>query len=103
MDVALVNRKLARTGGDPLAERRHARGIPTFEEATATVLALHRPGWRNAKHATQWATTLRKYAHPHLGALPVSEVTTADVLTVLTQSGMTSPKPHVACASGSAR
>ena len=83
-DVALVNRKLARTGGDPLAERRHARGIPTFEEATATVLALHRPGWRNAKHATQWATTLRKYAHPHLGALPVSEVTTADVLTVLT-------------------
>ena len=83
-DVALVNRKLARTGGDPLAERRHARGIPTFEEATATVLALHRPGWRNAKHATQWATTLRKYAHPHLGGLPVSEVTTADVLTVLT-------------------
>ena len=32
-DVALVNRKLARTGGDPLAERRHARGIPTFEES----------------------------------------------------------------------
>ncbi len=83
-DVALVNRKLARTGGDPLAERRHARGIPTFEEATATVLALHRPGWRNVKHATQWATTLRTYAHPHLGGLPVSEVTTADVLTVLT-------------------
>ena len=83
-DVALVNRKLARTGGDPLAERHHARGIPTFEEATSTVLALHRPGWRNAKHATQWATTLRKYAHPYLGALPVSEVTTADVLTVLT-------------------
>ena len=83
-DIALANRKLARAGGDPLAERRHARGMPTFEEAAAKVLALHRPGWRNAKHAAQWATTLREYAHPHLGSLPVSEVTTADVLTVLT-------------------
>ena len=83
-DSALGNRKLARAGGDPLAERRHARGMPTFEEAAAKVLALHRPGWRNAKHAAQWATTLQEYAHPHLGSLPVSEVTTADVLTVLT-------------------
>ena len=83
-DIALGNRKLARAGGDPLAERRHARGMPTFEEAAAKVLALHRPGWRNAKHAAQWATTLQEYAHPHLGSLPVSEVTTADVLTVLT-------------------
>ena len=83
-DIALGNRKLARAGGDPLAERRHARGMPTFEVAAAKVLALHRPGWRNAKHAAQWATTLQEYAHPHLGSLPVSEVTTADVLTVLT-------------------
>ncbi len=83
-DRALSNRKLARAGGDPLAERRHARGMPTFEEATATVLALHRPGWRNAKHAAQWAATLQEYAHPHLGSLAVSEVTTADVLTALT-------------------
>ena len=63
---------------------RYTRGMPTFEEAAAKVLALHRPGWRNAKHAAQWATTLQEYAHPHLGSLPVSEVTTADVLTVLT-------------------
>ena len=54
----------------PLAERRHTRGMPTFEEAAAKVLALHRPGWRNAKHAAQWATTLQEYAHPHLGSLP---------------------------------
>ena len=83
-DRALGNRKLARAGGDPLAERRDARGMPTFEEAAATVLALHRPGWRNAKHAAQWAATLQEYAHPHLGSLAVSEVTTADVLTALT-------------------
>ena len=83
-DIALASPKLARAGGDPLSERRHARGVPTFEEAAARVLALHRPGWRNAKHAAQWATTLQKYAHPHLGSLPVSEVPTADVLTVLT-------------------
>ena len=32
-EKALVNRKLARQGGDPLAEKRRSQGIPTFAEA----------------------------------------------------------------------
>ena len=91
-DLALVNRRLARSGGDPLAERRHARGLPTFVEAAATVLALHRPGWRNAKHAAQWESTLRAYVFPHLGARPVSEITTADVLAILSPIWHTKPE-----------
>ena len=82
--VALANRKVARAGGDPLAEKRRTSGMPTFEEAAEHVLALHRPGWRNAKHAAQWAATLRAYVYPHMGAMPVCNVTAADVLHILT-------------------
>ena len=83
-EQALVNRKLARSGGDPLAERHLARGVPTFAEATAKVIALHRPGWRNAQTARDWEARLQTYAHPHIGTRVVSEITTADVLAILT-------------------
>ena len=80
---AFANRKLAREGGDPLAEKRKARGMPTFAEAAAKVFDLHRPGWRNAKHAAQWEASLRTYAFPRLDSTPVGEISTADVLSVL--------------------
>ena len=41
-----------------------------------------RPSWRNAKHAAQWQMTLQRYAAP-LRRLPVDEVGTDDVLSVL--------------------
>ena len=84
-EQALANRKLARTGGDPLAEKRKHRGIPTFAEAAAQVIAMHRPAWKDGgKSAAQWESSLRAYAFPHLGRRRVSDVTTADVMTVLT-------------------
>ena len=61
-----------------------ADGAPTVEEVAALVLEQQRPGWRNAKHARDWPRSLRAYAFPRIGALPVSEVTTADVLAILT-------------------
>ena len=54
------------------------------EEAAAEVLAQQRPGWRNAKYGQDWPRSLRAYAFPRIGALPVSAVTTADVLAILT-------------------
>ena len=42
-EAAVANRKRARAGGDPLAERRHSQGLPTVEEAAAAVLAQQRP------------------------------------------------------------
>ena len=83
-NVAFAYRQLARTGGDPLAEKRHGQGVPTVEEAAAEVLEQQRPSWRNAKHARDWPRSLRAYAFPRIGAMPVSEVTTADVLAILT-------------------
>ena len=83
-DAAIENRKLARAGGDPLAAKRNRVAVPTFDEAVQKVIELYSPTWRNAKHAAQFRNTLVTYAGPIIGAKPVSEVTSADVLRVLT-------------------
>ena len=44
-ELALANRMLARSGGDPLPEKRHVQGVPTFAEATRRVLEQKRGGW----------------------------------------------------------
>ncbi len=82
-EKALVNRKLAREGGDPLAEKRRTQGIPTFAEAAARVLEQKRAGWRNPRHPREWMSSLRRFAFPRIGKMPVSEVTGADVLEIL--------------------
>ena len=83
-EKALANRKLARHGGDPLAEKRRAEGIPTFAESAMRVLEQKRDGWRGRRHHREWMSSLRRFAFPLIGKMPVSEVTSADVLEILT-------------------
>ena len=83
-EKALVNRKLARQGGDPLAEKRRSQAVPTFAEAAMRVLEQKRAGWRNPRHPREWISSLRRFAFPRIGKVPVSEVTSADVLEILT-------------------
>ena len=80
---ALANRRLARAGGDPLAEKRRIKSMPTFAAAAEQVLAQMRPGWRNPKHGKDWMSSMTRFAFPRLGKLPVSEVTSADVVETL--------------------
>ena len=81
---ALANRKIAREGGDPLAEKRRAEATPTFAAAAARVLEQKQAGWSNSRHASTWLRSLETYAFPRIGGRLVSEVTSADVLEVLT-------------------
>ena len=83
-EKALVNRRLARQGGDPLAEKRRSQAVPTFAEAAMRVLEQKRAGWRNPRHSHEWMSSLRRFAFPRIGKMPVSEVTSADVLEILT-------------------
>lgn len=84
-------RALVVRGIDPLEARDAARAQAkigkaksiTFKEAATEYIATHRAGWHNVKHAAQWESTLKTYAYPTLGALPVSEIDTAAVLKVL--------------------
>ena len=80
---ARANRKLAREGGDPLAERRRAREVPSFSEAAARVLEQKQAGWRSEKHSRDWMSSLDRYAFPRIGKVAVSEVTSADLLEIL--------------------
>jgi hypothetical protein len=36
----------------------------------------HESGWRNRKHRQQWRNTLKAYAYPVLGDLPVASIDT---------------------------
>ena len=83
-ELALANRKLARSGGDPLADKRRVQGVPTFTDAAQRVLEQKRGGWRGRWHAQTWWRSLEHYAFPRIGRRPVSEVSTADVLEILT-------------------
>jgi len=91
-EIALENRKQARSGGDPLRSRREEQAVLTFEEAARKVYELHRPSWRNAKHAAQFISSMENYAFPRIGAHKVAEVTTADVLAVLTPIWLEKPE-----------
>ena len=81
---AFANRKLARQGGDPLAEKRRTEGMPSFAEAAARVLKQQQPGWRNPRHAKLWLSSLERYVFPRIGGRPVSDVTSAEVIEILT-------------------
>ena len=82
-ETAHANRKMARAGGDPLAERRRAAGMPTFAEAAERVWADKHPGWRHPRHAREWLSSLERHVFPRIGQLAVRDVTSADVLDAL--------------------
>ena len=83
-EQALANRTLARSGGDPLADKRRAQGVPTFAEAATAVVEQKQAGWRSPRQSQVWLRSLGRYAFPRIGSRPVSEVNSADVLQILT-------------------
>ena len=83
-ESARALRKVARDGGDPIAERKGIRLCPSFEEAARRVYSEQIAGRaKNAKHRAQWINTLRDYAFPVIGTVPIREVQQADVLRIL--------------------
>lgn len=82
-EAAYQNRKQARTGGDPLQDRRARQEVATFEEEARAIYEMLAPTWSNKKHSDQFLSTLETYAFPHIGRTKVSDVTSADVLAIL--------------------
>ena len=74
-----------RRGEDILTQRREERiAIPSFKESAYAAHEHHSQEWKNAKHGAQWINTLRDYAFPVFGDLPVNEVETDHVMKALT-------------------
>lgn len=84
-----------KAGIDPLEERHReaaealataqaakVAGI-TFKAVAEAYIAANEGSWRNDKHRQQWHTTLASYVYPIMGELPVANIGTAHVLSVL--------------------
>lgn len=88
---ALRARQQLLDGVDPVEARRanaairalEAAKTMTFEECALTYFDAHEKKWRNAKHRKQFISTLKQYAFPVIGRLPVATIDTALVLKVV--------------------
>ena len=79
-EFAFENRRLARRGGDPLADKR--RRVPTFREAARRTFEANRSRW-SPKTALNWTQQLERHAFPVLADLRVDQIGREDVLRVL--------------------
>lgn len=86
-------RRLILEGDDPIAKRRQAQP-KTFKDAALELIESKRSGWKNAKHAAQWTSTLEAYVFPTLGPMQVTKIATADVVGAL--KPIWSQKPETA-------
>jgi hypothetical protein len=65
-------RKMRQRAVDPIEAKRVERGAQavaaaralTFDQCSEAYIAAHRSGWRNAKHAAQWPSSLKAHASP---------------------------------------
>lgn len=78
-ETALANRKTARTGGDPLAERKRIAQLPTFEEAARAAHKELAPSLKGEKDRAAFLTMMERHAFPRFGDRRISEVTSVDV------------------------
>lgn len=85
---ATEKRQLLTEGIDPIAARRALKESQrivklTFDECAEAFIALKSAEWKNPKSAAQWTSSLKTYATPHFGDLPVDAVSKKDVLAAL--------------------
>ncbi|WP_417599803.1 tyrosine-type recombinase/integrase [Pararhodobacter oceanensis] len=78
---ALEYRRMAKQGLNPRFNA--AREIPCFEEVARQVHIERMPTWKNAKHGAQWINTLRDYAFPKIGRMPIDSIGQPEVLMCL--------------------
>lgn len=78
---ALEYRRMAKAGLNPRFNAKPE--IPTFEELAQQVHIDRMPTWKNAKHGAQWINTLRDYAFPKIGRMPVDSVGQPEVMMCL--------------------
>lgn len=92
-EMATEYRKIARAGGDPVAVRKVAtKVVPTFKVAAEAVHEEHKASWSNGKHQQQWLNTLETYAFPIIGDKPVDQITTPDILSILSPIWLLKPE-----------
>jgi integrase len=90
-ESAIELRRLVKAGTDPIEQRKADQAAKRAERNNAVTFAYcakqyiesHRHGWKNPKHAQQWANTLEQYAYPVIGETIIKDVDTALIMRVL--------------------
>jgi hypothetical protein len=90
-------RQLLADGIDPISHRDAERCIKTeevvaFRKAFEAFYAVKRQNLSNAKHAAQWKSTMKTYVYPVIGDRPVGEVTSDEILSVLSPIWFAKPE-----------
>jgi integrase len=75
-------RRLLLDGVDPIEEKRKAKAALmleaaktiTFDQCAKNYIEENKAAWKNAKHVSEWGTTLKRYASPVFGHLAVADV-----------------------------
>jgi len=88
---AAACRQMRLDGTDPIAVKKagklkaklEAARAMTFQQCAEAYIEAHKAGWQNAKHAAQWSSTLKTYAYPLFGGLPVQAVDVGLIAKVL--------------------
>jgi integrase len=82
-------------GVDPVAQRLAARQSIvqaqleekamrwTFRSCAEAYIKAKSPGWRNAKHASQWTNTLETYVYPTIGDTLVRNINISHVIAII--------------------
>lgn len=78
---ALEYRRMAKSGLNPRYNAK--REVPSFQELSRQVHIDRLPTWKNPKHGAQWINTLRDYAFPKIGRMPVDAIGQPEVLMCL--------------------
>jgi len=76
---------------DPLTRRRQTQQQArvdaaksfSFRDCAEAFMAAKAPEWRNPIHARQWPQSLRDYAYPAIGDLPVAAIDTGLIMRVI--------------------
>lgn len=90
-EAAADVRALVREGKDPIEQRRQGRDSTRIEASRTVTFQVYaekfilgrEAGWKNPRHRQIWRNSLRDYAHPHIGQMPIADVDTAAVLQTL--------------------
>ena len=79
-ELALENRRRVEDGIDP---RTPVKTIPTFAHAIESAIAVRAAAWKNPKTEKLFRAVLDRYAMPAIGKKLVSDITSGDVLAIL--------------------